>query len=233
MTVFAQDPLFTSPSPDSNPGINWELLRAAAASPQVEVVGSAPYVEPTTEHAKKDILLIFDIAHEHGLHVDFHLDYNLDPSSEPLIWFVLHHLRDRLRGGTWSRDHHVSIGHATRLTLWTDAEWTEFARTVAEDDLPISLIGLPQSDMYMMGRDSPSPPRGTLNPVRLAQTHGLAVSLAVNNVGNAFTPQGAPDPLSLCPLGVALFQAGTQKACETLLVSTYVCRVLRLWRTPS
>lgn len=45
--------------------------------------------------------------------------------------------------------------------------------------------------------------------------------MAVNNVGNAFTPQGPPDPLALCTLGVALFQAGAKADCYRLLVSGF------------
>ncbi|KIP08912.1 hypothetical protein PHLGIDRAFT_116778, partial [Phlebiopsis gigantea 11061_1 CR5-6] len=39
---------------------------------------------------------------------------------------------------------------------------------------------------------------------------------------NAFTPQGAPDPLALCPLGVALFHAGTRDATRALVESVTV-----------
>ena len=164
-------------------------------------------------------MLVLDLAHVHNLHADFHLDYNLDGAADPLIWFLLDILRQRIQAGRWKRDRHVCIGHATRLTLWSPAEWSRFARAVTDDDLPVTLVGLPQSDMYTAGKGSLRPPRGTLNPVRLAEDHGLNIAMSVNNVGNAFTPQGTPDPLSLCSLGVALFQAGTKSACQKLLVS--------------
>ncbi|KAJ3519450.1 hypothetical protein NM688_g9299 [Phlebia brevispora] len=220
-TFFAQDPLFPKTSSDI-PGENWDLLRSAAMQSGVEVIGSAPYVEPSTEKAKQNILLILDFAQEHHLHADFHLDYNLNVSQEPLVWFLLESLRKRIKNGTWRRDRHVCVGHATHLTLWTAEQWSTFAHAVAEDDLPISLVGLPQSDLYMMGRDMSYPPRSTLNPVKLARDHGLRVAMAVNNVGNAFTPQGAPDPLALCPLGMALFQTGTKKDCATLIEAVTV-----------
>ena len=86
-------------------------------------------------------------------------------------------------------------------------------------ELPVTLVGLPQSDMYMMGRQVRSPPRGTLNVCRLATEHGIEVAMGVNNVQNAFTPQGSVDPLGLCPLGVALFQGATDGDCVRLLVS--------------
>lgn len=185
----------------------------------LEVVGSAPYVEADIPHALLNIRFLFDIACERGLHLDFHLDYNLDVSIEPLIWFVLDELKARMKNNTWKSTQHLCIGHATRLTLWDTSQWEKFTQTVNEAGLPVTLVGLPQSDMYMMGRNMSSLPRSTLNVPRLAREHDLRLAMAVNNVGNAFTPQGPPDPLALCPLAVALFQAGTKEDCLRLIVS--------------
>ena len=82
-------------------------------------------------------------------------------------------------------------------------------------------IGLPQSDVYMMGRDHTyaEKPRGTLHIPSLIRKHGFQCAMAVNNVGNAFTPQGWVDPLSLCPFGAAIYQAATSADCRILLVS--------------
>ena len=70
----------------------------------------------------------------------------------------------------------------------------------------------------MMGRGLPGQPRATLNVPQLAKKYGVGVAMAVNNVENAFTPQGVIDPLALCPLGVAVFQDGTERGCCTLVV---------------
>lgn len=45
-------------------------------------------------------------------------------------------------------------------------------------------------------------------------------ALGINNVGNAFTPHGSCDPLSLASFGVGLYQAATKKDMALLLVST-------------
>jgi len=183
----------------------------------VQAVGSAPYVEPSIAQAKRNINLILDTAYENRLHADFHLDYNLDPTAEPLIWYLLEQLRDRVKSGRWADGAHVCVGHATRLSLFSAEEWTRFRTAVEGDSLPITLVGLPPSDMYMMGRGQPGPPRATLNVPRLAREHGVKVGMAVNNVENAFTPQGTIDPLALCPMGVAVFQDGTKRGCQTLV----------------
>jgi hypothetical protein len=113
----------------------------------------------------------------------------------------------------------VAVGHATRLGLFTPSQWRDFEAAMKE--LPINIIGLPQSDMYMMGRDKPDPPRAALRVPQLASEYGIEVGMAVNNVQNAFTPQGSVDPLGLCTLGVGLFQAGTPKDCRILLVPNF------------
>lgn len=221
-TAFAQDPLFKE---TGVPNANMKWLTDASNTAGVEVIGSAPYVEPNLQAAKQNVVSLFNLACQRNLHLDFHLDYNLDPDTEPLVWDVLRELASRIIKGEWRRTQRLCIGHATRLTLWGPEEWDMYKQIVhgsssdAMGVLPVTLVGLPQSDMYMMGRDGPSPPRSTLNVCKLARQHGIKVSMAVNNVQNAFTPQGSVDPLMLCPLGVALFQAATDVDCYRLLVS--------------
>ena len=207
----------------------------------MRVVGSAPYVEPTVELAKKNISLIFDLADAHGLDlVDFHLDYNLDPMAEPLIYEVIAQATRRYRirrPNSASQEQHgsadvdapkrscprITIGHATRLQLFTPEEWRALA--AAAVGIPLSLVGLPQSDMYMQGRDATAEPlgapRGTLRVPYLAREHGIDVAMAVNNIANAFTPQGSLDPLTLCTFGVGVFQAATAEDVWTLAVCLF------------
>ncbi|KAJ7250905.1 hypothetical protein B0H12DRAFT_1202867 [Mycena haematopus] len=212
---FAQEPLFDTPE-STEPGRNYTLLAEAAAN-DIEVVGSAPYVEPTLEQAKANIMLLLKLAQKHGSHVDFHLDYNLDPASEPLIFEVI----SAAKKLSWSRESRITIGHATRLQLFTPPQWDDLVAAIGE--LPIMFVGLPQSDMYMLGRQetntSLGPPRSTLRIPYIANKYNIEMAMSVNNVQNAFTPQGSLDPLSLCALGVALFQSATPRDLRTLVRS--------------
>lgn len=63
---------------------------------------------------------------------------------------------------------------------------------------------------------TPERRRGTLAIVELIRQYGFNAAIAVNNVGNAFTPHGNCDPLSIASLGVGLYQAGTKKDTELL-----------------
>ena len=226
-----QDPLFGNSS-DQEPGQNASILsdflsrHEGNLPPALSAVGSAPYVEQTRAQQLSNISFILDLALRYQLHVDFHLDYDLAPlnpsTPEPLIYSVIARLKelnwsDRMPGKV------ITIGHATRLSVFSPTQLHELRQAIG--NLSIHFVGLPQSDVYMMGRSDPQARRGTLNVCKLRKEYDLNMALAVNNVGNAFTPQGAPDPLSLCPLGVPLYQNGTVEGCRILLVCLDQLRV--------
>jgi hypothetical protein len=77
--------------------------------------------------------------------------------------------------------------------------------------LPISFVGLPTSDVFMMGELDEEAGggerfRGTLQVPQMMKRYGMQAALGVYNVGNAFTPQGSCD---VACLGVGIYQAGT------------------------
>ncbi|KAF8133942.1 hypothetical protein EV363DRAFT_1161850 [Boletus edulis] len=222
IVAFAQEALYPSAAAET-PGDNFELLRTALARDGISVVGSAPWVEPSKEHAHKNIIHILKLAQDYGLHADFHLDYNLDINVEPMVWETLRQMR---RIG-WTKigagNRRVTIGHATRLGLFSAEEWSRLR--VELDELPLGIVALPQSDVYMMSRPSsdgtPTVPfaERTLDVARIWRDHGIHVALSVNNVENAFTPHGYLDPLTLACLEVALFRVGTEPGWRELLRS--------------
>ncbi len=166
------------------------------------------------------------------MHADFHLDYNLDPTSEPLIYELITQaqksrsfwLPSAVDGASSVPMKRITVGHATRLQLFTPAQWKELKSAMG--DLPITFVGLPNSDMYMQGRadtDKPlGPPRSTLRVPYIARQYGIQMAMSVNNIENAFTPQGSVDPLGLCTLGAAIFQSATSADIRILAASTQV-----------
>lgn len=207
--AFAQLPLFSGH--DDGGEEMRRLVQDAAYREGVDVVGSTPYVEHQTDLAKQNIEYMIDLALAKGKHLDFHLDYNLDPDTEPLVWHVI----SALKGREWLRKSNktVVLGHCTRLCLFTDEEWKSLKQEIGH--LPISFVGLPTSDLYMM-RESTSPHR-TLPIPRLIKDYGFNACISMNNIGNAFTPQGCCDPVHLAGIGVGVYQAGTVKDAEVLL----------------
>ncbi|KAJ6079052.1 hypothetical protein N7467_008805 [Penicillium canescens] len=220
IVCFAQDPIFSTEHGDQNMRLVSEALDKY---PQIDVLGTTPYVETSIDAAKANIDWAIDRALALHKHLDFHLDYNLDTTKEPLVWHVLHTLKQR---GWTTRvtTKRVMLGHCTRLTLLSENEWIRIARDIHENDLPVSFVGLPTSDIYMASsagvngsETAPqSRPRGTLQILEMIRKYGLDAVIAVNNVGNSFTPWGAPDPLALACLGVGVYQAGSQDDAELL-----------------
>lgn len=216
IVCFAQDPIFSSEHGEASMGFVEEALEKYS---QIDVIGTTPYVETSPGAAKRNIDWAVDRALQLGKHLDFHLDYNLDPDKEALVWYVLETMKRR--GWTsQSTSKRVMLGHCTRMTLFTDDEWNSIAQLVHENDLPVSFVGLPTSDLYMASppglQGDHDRPRGTLQVPEMIKKYGLDAVIGVNNVGNAFTPWGSADPLFLACLGVGVYKAGTQADAELL-----------------
>lgn len=208
--AFAQLPLFSGD--DSGAEVR-KLMEAAASRGQVEVLGSTPYVEGDEYKSKENVRWISALALKHNKYLDLHLDYFLEEDKQPLVWDVLSILKEQ----QWTQlgGRQITLGHCTRLTRFREKEWTDLKREIS--DLNISFVGLPTSDLFMM-RTSENV-RGTLPVIELIKQHGFNAAIAINNIGNAFTPQGNCDPLSIAQLGVGLYQAPTKNDVQLLYVS--------------
>jgi len=208
LCAFAQLPLFSGE--DEGKEIRSLFEEALKPSNSADVLGSTPYVEDDRNKMKRNVDWTIDLALEKNLHLDFHLDYNLDPDTEPLVWYVIDTLK--AKGWTTRTEKTIVLGHCTRLSLFKDDEWKRLKEEIA--DLPISFVGLPTSDLFMMRTETGA--RGTLPIPKLIKDYGFNAAVSINNIGNAFTPQGSCDPLSVASLGVGVYQAGTKRDAEIL-----------------
>ncbi|KAF2642669.1 cytosine deaminase protein-like protein [Massarina eburnea CBS 473.64] len=205
--AFAQLPLFSGN--DGGEEVR-KLMSAAAQEEGVDVLGSTPYVEADEAKQKMNVCWISTLALSHAKHLDLHLDYFLEEHKQPLVWSVLDIVKDR----NWlaRQGKQITLGHCTRLTRFKDEEWSKLRQCIA--DLPVSFVGLPTSDLFMMR--TPEGHRGTLPVVDMIHRYGLDAAIGINNVGNAFTPHGNCDPLSIASMGVGIYHAGAKKDAETL-----------------
>lgn len=223
LVSYAQDPIFSTPHGEENRRLIEAAIRDHAPD-KLGVLGTTPYVESSIEASKQNIEWAVAAALHNDRHLDFHLDYNLAPlekDPEPLIWHVLRTL-STLGWTSQKTRKRVMLGHCTRLSLFKEEDWRRLAREVHDNELPVSFVGLPTSDLYMAATPSgngigiKSNPRGTLPVPSMINEFGLDAVISVNNVGNAFTPWGSVDPLSLACLGVGIYQAGTVSDAELL-----------------
>ncbi|KAL9108303.1 MAG: hypothetical protein Q9227_006901 [Pyrenula ochraceoflavens] len=215
--AFAQDPLWSGEAAESNRDLMKRVLEEWS---EIDVIGSTPYVEDSRENMVNNISWTITKALYFDKHLDFHLDYNLDGDKEAMIWIVINILKFRQWGERTRKT--ICLGHSTRLTLFSEEEWKSLAKEIKDARLPISFISLPTSDLYMMGRPAAdaycaqNKPRGTLQIPSIIKDCKIDGAIGINNVGNAFTPWGTCDPLSVAMMGVGLYHAGTAADAQLL-----------------
>jgi cytosine/adenosine deaminase-related metal-dependent hydrolase len=243
--VFAQEPLMST---EHGPA-NLEAFRQALMKygEYIEAIGTAPYVELDNNSMMQNLHWVAKSAKVMGKHLDLHLDYNLNPWTRKLVMQIPPMLLEL----GWPQDKTVVIGHCTRLSRGDGRDLQELSQLIKAQNLPIHFVGLPTSDLYMMGRPNTSEgtftephhrPRGTMPIVAMIKDYGLNACLGVNNVGNPFTPYGDGDPLQLASWGVGLYHAGTVpeavllyecvswRACRAIGVSHTAGDAAALWR---
>lgn len=150
----------------------------AALSDGADLIGGCPYVDTDPE---AHIEAIFALATKHGVAVDFHLDFSLDPHQTHLPQVIAATRRYGWQG-------RVAIGHVTNLSALGPEDVDAIAEQLAENG--IALTVLPATDLFLNGRSHDRlVPRGVAPAHRLAK-RGVITSIATNNVLNPFTPYG-------------------------------------------
>ncbi len=186
--VFPQEGLTNDPGTE-------ELLLAALRD-GADLLGGCPY---TDSDPQAQIERLFEMARDFDVALDFHLDFDLDPS-----WRHLDEVcRQTRQHGYQGR---VAIGHVTKLSALPPAEFDAAARLLAESG--VALTVLPATDLYLTGREaSHNVPRGLTAAHRLVQ-HGVCCSIATNNVLNPFTPFGDASLLRMANFYANVAQVG-------------------------
>lgn len=165
--VFPQEGLLNDPGTE-------ELL-IAACEQGANLIGGCPYTD-SDPHGQ--IARIFAIARQFDRDIDFHLDFDLDPS-----WMDLEEVCRRTQAAGWGG--RVAVGHVTKLSALGPERFAAMARRLA--DAGVAVTVLPATDLYLMGRDRDHDvPRGVTAAHRLLD-YGVVCSIASNNVLNPFT----------------------------------------------
>ncbi|MEN3791372.1 amidohydrolase family protein [Fulvimarina sp. MAC3] len=168
--VFPQEGLI------NNPGTEKLLRRSLAEG--ADLLGGCPYMD--TDPAEH-IARLFALAREFDVDLDFHLDFDLDPS-----WRHLDLVAEETIANGWQG--RVTVGHVTKLSALDPRQFEETAVLLA--DAGIAVTVLPATDLFLTGREHDRlVPRGIAPADRLAR-QGVACTIATNNVLNPFTPYG-------------------------------------------
>jgi cytosine/creatinine deaminase len=164
-----------------------DLLRDALAA-GADVVGGCPYLDDDPE-AANDVLL--QIAAEYGRMVDLHTDETLDPRTLSLSNLAQCVTKSGFPHGV-TASHCVSLGVQPR----------DVQRAVAEDVAAagINVVTLPQTNLYLQGRDHPvATPRG-LTALGALLGAGANVAAGGDNLQDPFNLVGRGDPLETAAL---------------------------------
>ncbi len=198
------------------PGTEELLIKACEQG--ADLIGGCPYTDTDpSEHIRR----IFAIARRFDLDVDFHLDFDLDPS-----WSHLDEvLRQTEACGYGGR---VAVGHVTKLSALHRERFADRARALAEAGIAVTV--LPATDLFLMGRDHDhNVPRGVTRADTLS-AHGVTCSIATNNVLNPFTPFGDCSLIRMANLFANIAQLGRPNDLDRCLdmVTTSAARLMRL-----
>jgi cytosine deaminase len=208
--VFPQEGLINDPGTE-------ELL-VLACEAGADVIGGCPYTD-TAPH--EQIARIFAIAKRFDLDIDFHLDFDLDPS-----WMHLDEVCRQADAHRWGG--RVAIGHVTKLSAVDGERFAAIGRSLASAGVAVTV--LPATDLFLMGRGHQhSVPRGVTPAHRLVE-HGVTCSLATNNVLNPFTPFGDCSLVRIANLYANIAGLGRMKDMASCLdmVTTLPARLMNL-----
>ncbi len=192
----------------NDPGAEELLVEACAQG--ADVIGGCPY---TDSDPAAQIARIFAIARQFDLDIDFHLDFDLDPS-----WMHLDEVCRQTDAQRWGG--RVAIGHATKLSAVEPLRLDAIGRRLA--DAGVAVTVLPATDLFLMGRGRDHHvPRGVA-PAHRLMAHGVTCSLATNNVLNPFTPFGDCSLMRMANLYANVAQLGSAaelRACFDMVTS--------------
>ncbi|MBB3180539.1 amidohydrolase family protein [Variovorax sp. Sphag1AA] len=138
---------------------------------------------------------VFDLAQEHGLALDFHVDEGLDAQATGLRTIAQLAIARGLTG-------RVTCGHACSLSVQDDAAAHDTLALCAQAG--IHLIALPTTNLYLQGAWDRTPLQRGITRIREAASLGVRASLATDNVQDAFYPYGTYDLIETFGLGVQM-----------------------------
>lgn len=178
-------------SPATGPeGAEVRKALAMAIEEGVDFVGGCPHLDPNGVGL---IAMAIEAATEAGIGIDLHTDEMLDPG----VLFLRDYAQQVIDAGFEGL---VAASHCVTLGMQTPDVQAEVARLVAEANM--SVFPLPQTNLFLQGRDDPTAtPRG-LTAVNALAEAGVNVAAGADNVQDPFNLVGRSDPLETAALMV-------------------------------
>ena len=161
---------------------------AVALEVGVDLIGGCPHLDPDGNTLMADA---FAAASDAGIGLDFHVDEVLDPEV-----LYLRELVRMVRNTGFA--HPVTASHCVTLGLQSPDVQAAISREVA--DAGVSVVTLPQTNLFLQGRNHPTAtPRG-LTAIDALRQAGALVCAGADNVQDPFNLVGRSDPLETAAL---------------------------------
>lgn len=185
---------------------NRALLRDALAMGATQVGGN-PY---WSEDPVQETNACLEEAARAGVGVDLHTDETMDPSCLTVLA-----LADAVKRTGFP--HAVVASHCVSLGLQAPGTQRRVAEAMAEAG--VSVVSLPQTNLYLMGRDrEEAKPRG-MTALAALKRAGVQVAAGGDNMQDPFNPLGRADPLEAASLFVCAGQLGLGDAFDAVTSS--------------
>ena len=176
-----------------------EALREGA-----DVAGGCPHLDPDPDGA---VGICLDAAGEAGVPMDLHTDETLNPRL-----LTLATMADLVTRTGFP--HRVTASHCVSLGV-QDAR-TQQRVSEAAAAARIAVVALPQTNLYLQGRDHPAAtPRG-LTAVGALRAAGATVAAGGDNLRDPFHPVGRGDALEVAALMVTCGHLDPAAALESV-----------------
>jgi cytosine deaminase len=169
-----------------------------------DIAGGAPHLDPQPDRA---VRICLEAAGEAGVPLDLHTDETLNPNM-----LTLSTMADLVSETKFPFP--VTASHCVSLAVQERKVQESVSEQVA--GAGIAIVALPQTNLYLQGRDHPSAtPRGltAIGPLRDA---GVTVAAGGDNLRDPFHPVGRGDALEVAALMVTAGHLGPLDAIETV-----------------
>jgi cytosine deaminase len=155
-----------------------------------DVAGGCPHLDPEPDRA---VGICLDAAGDAGVPMDLHTDETLDPGKLTLARMAALVMSTGFAFG-------VTASHCVSLAVQPPAVQQRVSEQVAAAG--IAVIALPQTNLFLQGREqSVATPRG-LTAVRPLRAAGVTVAAGGDNLRDPFHPVGRGDALEVAALMV-------------------------------
>jgi cytosine deaminase len=161
---------------------------AIALEVGVDLVGGCPHLDPDGTTLMADA---FAAASEAGIGLDLHVDEMLNPEV-----LFLRELARMVHDTGFA--HPVTASHCVTLGMQSPDVQAAVSREVA--DAGVSVVTLPQTNLFLQGRNQPTAtPRG-LTAIDALRQAGVLLCAGADNVQDPFNLVGRSDPLETAAL---------------------------------